>query len=112
MNGLVYAVGERDLRRRETEVRGNEGFNRLALGIPREAASADGAQHLAHLGRTGEGVLVEVQAQCVEAAERRVIFHHGLHALAWCGRNCKICLNHEDSFSCGPVGCESLLRAP
>ena len=61
-------------------MRGDDGFDRLALGIAREIAGGDAAKHFAHLGRTGERVLVEVQAQRVAAAERRVILLHRLHA--------------------------------
>ena len=61
-------------------MRGDDGLDRLALGIASEAAGGDCAEHFAHFGRAGERVLVEVEAQRVAAAERRVILLHGLHA--------------------------------
>ena len=64
----------RDMRQRS--------LHRLALGIARESAGGDAAQHFTHLGRTGKRVLVEVEAQRIAAAERRVILLHRLHARA------------------------------
>ena len=45
-------------------------------------AGRDAGEHFAHLRGAGEGVLVEVEAQRVAAAERRMILLHGLHARA------------------------------
>ena len=80
VNGFIHAIGESDLRRGEAKMRGDDGLHRLALGIARERAGGDAAQHLAHLGRAGQRVLVEVEAQRIAAAERRVILLHGPHA--------------------------------
>ena len=57
-------------------MRGDDGFDGFALGIAGEVACGDAAQHFAHLGRAGKRVLVEVEAEGVAAAERRVILLH------------------------------------
>ena len=80
VNGFVDAVGERDLLGGEAEMRGDDGFDWFALGIARECAGGDAAQDFAHFGRAGKRVLVEVEAQGIAAAERRMILLHRLHA--------------------------------
>ena len=108
MDRFIDAVGERNLRGREAEMRGDDGLDRLALGIARETARGDAAEHLAHFGRAGDGVLVEVQAQRVAVAERRVILLHGLYAKARRGDQCCCGFRHgASSLSCV---CESLRR--
>ena len=104
VNCFVHAVGEGHLRSGEAEMRGDDGFNGLTLGIAREAARGDVAEHCAHLGRTGQRVLVEVETECVAAAERRVIFLHRLYA----GAGQRImrfdCFSHGISFSAAACG--------
>ena len=67
VNGFVDAVGEGHLRGCEAEMRGDDGLDGFALGIARECAGGDAAEDFAHRGRTGERVLVEVEAQAVAA---------------------------------------------
>jgi hypothetical protein len=64
-------------------MRGDDGLDRLTLGIAREMAGGDLPEGFADFGRAGERVLVEVEAQGVAAAERRVILLHGLDAGTW-----------------------------
>jgi hypothetical protein len=82
VNGFVHSIGESHLLGRQSKVRGNNGFDGLALRIARESAGGDAAEHFAHARRASQGVLVEVQAQQVAAAKGRVILLHGLHAQA------------------------------
>ena len=109
VNGFVDAVGERDLRGQKAEMSGNDGLDRLTLRIAREAAGGDFAQHLTHLGRAGQRVLVEVQAERVAAAERRVIFLHALHAQARRGADCFCSFSHGASLLCSFAFCSFAL---
>ncbi len=85
MNRFVDAVGKRNLGGGEPEMRGDHGFDRLALGIAGEVSGGDAGEHIAHRRRTGQGVLVEIEAKGVAAAQRRMIFLHRTHAGARSG---------------------------
>ena len=82
VNRFVHAVGERDLFGAQAEMRGHDGFDRLALGIARERAGGNLRQRFAHARRALESVLVKVEPHGFAAAERRVVLLHLLHASA------------------------------
>ena len=50
MNGFVYAIGKRELLGGETEMRGDDSLDRLALGVAGEIAGGDVASASRTLG--------------------------------------------------------------
>ena len=66
---------------RETEMRGDDSFDGLALGITRERARGDAAQALrSTLGEHASVFSLKSRRRASRLAERRVILLHRLHA--------------------------------
>ena len=73
VDGLVYAIGQQQLVRLDSEIASDDSYHRLPLRITSNLVRSKFAQSLQHSRRAANRILVEIEAQTVASTEGRVI---------------------------------------
>src|SRR5882672_312072 len=83
MDRFVDAIGQQQLRRRDSKEACHGRFHWLAFGISRELFQSNLPQTVENPRRAPDGVFVEVEAQSIPPSERRVVRRQRAYGFPW-----------------------------